>query len=116
MASISPAGVRTRRPRIAKPSRWSAQQASRSASKPTDACVMIRPWLFVRMGEVLGSCMVCKGWQNVKIWVGALAVVLTPTISLGAPHMMVVAANKLAAEAGLDVLRQGGTAVDAAVA
>jgi gamma-glutamyltranspeptidase/glutathione hydrolase len=33
-----------------------------------------------------------------------------------AAHEMVVAANPLAAEAGLDVLRQGGNAVDAAVA
>jgi gamma-glutamyltranspeptidase / glutathione hydrolase len=31
-------------------------------------------------------------------------------------HMMVVAANPLAAHAGLDVLRRGGTAIDAAVA
>jgi len=45
-----------------------------------------------------------------------MALVLAPTMGLAAPHMMVVAANKLAAEAGLDVLRQGGTAVDAAVA
>jgi gamma-glutamyltranspeptidase/glutathione hydrolase len=60
--------------------------------------------------------MVCKGWQNVNVWVSAVAVVLAPTVCLGAPHMMVVAANKLAAEAGLDVLHRGGTAVDAAVA
>ena len=45
-----------------------------------------------------------------------MALVLAPTMGLAAPHMMVVAANKLAAEAGLEVLRHGGTAVDAAVA
>jgi gamma-glutamyltranspeptidase/glutathione hydrolase len=33
-----------------------------------------------------------------------------------APHAMVVAANPLAVEAGLGVLRRGGSAVDAAVA
>jgi gamma-glutamyltranspeptidase / glutathione hydrolase len=52
----------------------------------------------------------------VKNWLTAIAIVLAPSMCLGAPHMMVVAANKLAAEAGLDVLRKGGTAVDAAVA
>jgi gamma-glutamyltranspeptidase/glutathione hydrolase len=34
----------------------------------------------------------------------------------GPKHMMVVAANPLAAKAGMDVLRHGGTAIDAAVA
>jgi gamma-glutamyltranspeptidase/glutathione hydrolase len=33
-----------------------------------------------------------------------------------AAHQMVVAANPLAAQAGLDILRQGGTAIDAAIA
>ncbi|MEJ0046293.1 MAG: gamma-glutamyltransferase [Rhodospirillales bacterium] len=46
----------------------------------------------------------------------ALAFLLAPMACLAAPHMMVVAANPIAAEAGLGVLRQGGTAVDAAVA
>jgi len=51
-----------------------------------------------------------------KMRLCALALLVAPTAGLGAPHMMVVAANKLAAEAGLDVLRHGGSAVDAAVA
>src|ERR671937_1017423 len=33
-----------------------------------------------------------------------------------AAHQMVVAANPLAAQVGLDTLRQGGTAIDAAIA
>ena len=51
-----------------------------------------------------------------KIWRAAFILVVAPTMCFAAPHMMVVAANKLAAEAGLNILRQGGTAVDAAVA
>ena len=39
----------------------------------------------------------------------------TPTANAG-PHVMVAAANPLAVEAGLNVLRQGGSAIDAAVA
>ncbi|HEX9559115.1 MAG TPA: gamma-glutamyltransferase, partial [Reyranella sp.] len=35
---------------------------------------------------------------------------------LAAPQSMVAAANPLAVEAGLDVLRRGGSAVDAAIA
>ena len=51
-----------------------------------------------------------------KIRPTALALLLAPMACLGAPHMMVVAANKLASEAGLEVLHNGGTAIDAAVA
>lgn len=39
----------------------------------------------------------------------------TPTAGAG-PHVMVAAANPLAVEAGLNILRQGGSAIDAAVA
>jgi gamma-glutamyltranspeptidase/glutathione hydrolase len=51
-----------------------------------------------------------------KITTLTLAAFLAPACACAAPHMMVVAANPLAAQAGLDVLRQGGNAIDAAVA
>jgi gamma-glutamyltranspeptidase/glutathione hydrolase len=45
-----------------------------------------------------------------------LAAMAAPRAHAAAAHMMVVAANPLAANAGLAVLRRGGTAMDAAVA
>ncbi len=51
-----------------------------------------------------------------KIATLTLAAFLAPACACAAPPMMVVAANPLAAQAGLDVLRQGGNAIDAAVA
>jgi gamma-glutamyltranspeptidase / glutathione hydrolase len=70
--------------------------------------------------------MMVTNWMKPGLW----AVVVVCGIGLAAAasadqpvrpavhaaHQMVVAANPLAAQAGLDVLRQGGNAVDAAVA
>jgi gamma-glutamyltranspeptidase/glutathione hydrolase len=50
-----------------------------------------------------------------RCWL-ALAALLLPAAAWAEPHEMVAAAHPLAVEAGLDVLRKGGTAIDAAVA
>jgi gamma-glutamyltranspeptidase/glutathione hydrolase len=46
----------------------------------------------------------------------ALAALLLPAAAQAEPHEMVAAAHPLGVEAGLDVLRRGGSAIDAAVA
>jgi gamma-glutamyltranspeptidase/glutathione hydrolase len=59
-------------------------------------------------------CVACTGTAMAKP--ATLATVLPNTTDGKAAHAMVAAANPLAAQAGLKVLREGGSAVDAAVA
>lgn len=51
-----------------------------------------------------------------RLFVAALVLLGFGPASHAAPQAMVAAANPMAVEAGLDVLRRGGTAVDAAIA
>src|SRR5262245_56545396 len=59
----------------------------------------------VRLGSLLTICLIAGS-----------AIPAEPRPAVHAERQMVVAANPLAASVGLDMLRQGGTAVDAAVA
>jgi len=46
----------------------------------------------------------------------ALLLAVAPAAKAGATHHMIAAANPYAARAGLEMLRKGGSAVDAAIA
>ena len=51
-----------------------------------------------------------------RLLVVAAALLAFVQTAVAAPKSMVAAANPMAVEAGLEVLRRGGTAVDAAIA
>jgi gamma-glutamyltranspeptidase / glutathione hydrolase len=64
---------------------------------------------------IAAALLVCVGTARAQL-PPEPAVARTPHTATLAPHDMVVAANPLAAVAGRDMLRQGGTAIDAAIA
>lgn len=69
-------------------------------------------------GRTLGLCLalLLSGCVGAKPGLVSPAPLRSPTAPTLAPNAMIAAANPLAVDAGLSVLRGGGTAVDAAVA
>jgi gamma-glutamyltranspeptidase/glutathione hydrolase len=56
------------------------------------------------------------GLLSACLWLAAVAQVPVPVVPVTGPHGMVVAGHPQAAQAGVDTLRAGGNAIDAAVA
>lgn len=86
--------------------------------------MLIRRATFANLFRVLLLAALLAGCAAPSGWPGGDASLVAPEAASGyvdkpgwyARHFMVSAANPLAAEAGYDILRQGGSAVDAAIA